>query len=65
MSEHLSLETGKRVIKSDLRSMVSTADRDLIVKNKELSGLIDKKLADVSKSGIDPAALDVDITVRW
>jgi hypothetical protein len=65
MAEPTSRESGKRIIKGDLRSMVATKDRNLVVQNEELSRLIDKKLSDVSKSGINPAALDVDVTVRW
>lgn len=59
------LETGQRVIKSRLDQVVKGDGRELVVRNDELAKLIDTKFTEAAKSGIDPAALDVDITIRW
>ena len=65
MAERPSSESGKRVIKSSLKDVISSQNKELVVKNEELASLIDRKMTDVAKSGMDPAALDVDVTIRW
>ena len=58
-------ETGQRIIKGDLEQIVTTEGRELLVRNKQLKNLIDSKFEEAAKTGVDPAFLDVDVTIRW
>lgn len=61
------VETGRRMLKRGAtpKDLVSRDAGGMVVKNAELANLIDGKLAEVAKSGANPQALDVDVTIRW